>query len=268
MKLIIRMSSRRRIYTPTNTLFTVALPTSNSSGLTSNLFSSSSIASLPQSIKDTLQKIFLPDPTNVISSLQTGTVQILNQSTVLSASASFYTLYEQYILAMIQYIIDKVSLDFILDGLNALQVQIETKTQAITIIKQIEHIILGVVDNISNRVNLNIVLSRLAYLTELLDKVDPSELPTVYSDVAELLISVIENITNKDSLDTVLSDLALIQTYMTGEVQVAREILAVQKMVISIVENITQKVNLNIVMTRLVYLQEQMKLWFPVLPSF
>ena len=115
--------------------------------------------------------------------------------------------------------------------------------------------------------NLNIVLSRLSYLTELLDKVDPSELPTVYSDVAELLISVIENITNKDSLDTVLSDLALIQTYMTGEVQVAREILAVQKMIISIVENITQKVNLNIVMMRLVYLQEQMKLWFPVLPS-
>ena len=194
----------------------------------------------------------------MIQSLKTGAVQSLSQkgsSAYTSPSASFYALYETYILDMIQYITDKVSLDAVLDDLRALQVQIQTKAQAQRVIKQIEEILLGVVENITNRVSLDIVLGRLAYLTELLNKVDPSELPAVYGDVADLLITVIDEVANKTPLDIVLTDLGTIQTGMAADVQIAREILEFQEIVISIVENIINRVSLDIIMGRLVYLQ-------------
>ena len=258
------MSSRLRTYKPSTYLFAPGKPASKASGLTVNMFTVSSIAPLPSSVKTVVPRILVaPDSTQVISALQKGATQILSQlgAGSLSPSGAFYSLYETYILDIIQYITDKVSLDAVLNDLRALQVEIETKAQAQQVIRQIEHILLGVVDNIANRVSLDIVLSRLAYLTELLQTVDPASLPAVYGNVADLLITVIDEIVHQTPLDTVLTDLGTIQTHMSADVQIANEILEFQEIVISIVENIIHKISLDIVLGRLVYLQEKLRMF-------
>lgn len=247
---------------PTTAFMAPAKPLSKASRPSASLMTASSIVPLPKSVKTVIPRILIPpNPTTVIQSLKTGAVQSLSQkgsSPYTSPSASFYALYETYILDMIQFITDKVSLDAVLNNLRALQVQIQTKAQAQRVIQQIEEILLGVVENITNRVSLDIVLSRLAYLTELLNKVDPSELPAVYGDVADLLITVIDEVANKTSLDIVLTDLGAIQTGMAADAMIAREILDFQEIVISIVENIINRVSLDIVMGRLVYLRDRL----------
>ena len=253
--------------TPTTSFFAPGKPLSKASRSSASLITSSSIVPLPKSIKAVIPRILVPpDPTTVIQSLKTGATQSLSQkgsSAYTSPSASFYALYETYILDMVQFITDKMSLDAVLDNLRALQVQIQTKAQAQRVIQQIEEILLGVVENITNRVSLDIVLGRLAYLTELLNTVDPRELPAVYGDVADLLITVIDEVANKTSLDIVLTDLGTIQTGMAADTMIAREILDFQEIVISIVENIIHRVSLDIVMGRLVYLRGKLTTFLP-----
>ena len=261
------MSSRHRTYSPTTLLFSPGKPVNTVSKLTSSFLTASSIAPLPTSILGIIPTILIPpDPSKILSSLKQGTVNILRQPSYGSYSApisivinpSFYTLYEQYILDIIQFITDKVSLDSILGNLQVLQKEINTKYQAQLVLDQIEHILLGVIDNISHKVSLNIILNRLAHANTLLATVDPSNLPVVYGNVSELLLFVIDEIANKTSLDTILTQLSIVQTGMAAEVQLADEILAFQEIVISVVENIINKTSLNIVMGRLLYLQKQL----------
>ena len=259
------MSSRHRKYIPTISLFSLSNPVNSASTNKSGFLTSSIIAFLPARIRDIIPSILVPpNPSKVISSLKQGSVNILTQSSYGSYSSdgpiqpSFYTLYEQYILDIIQFITDKVSLDSILGNLQVLQKEINTKYQAQLVLDQIEHILLGVIDNISHKVSLNIVLTRLAHVNTLLATVDPSNLPVVYGNVSELLLFVIDEIANKTSLDTILTQLSIVQTGMAAEIQLADEILEFQEIIISIVENIINRTSLNIVMNRLLYLKQRL----------
>ena len=134
-----------------------------------------------------------------------------------------------------------------------MQQSITTRVQAEATVDRIESIILGIIDNITNRVSLDIVLQRLAYLKTELAKADC--MPAVYNDVTELLVYVIEQITNNESLDIVLNNLLAIQTNMVDGVQVADDILLIQSTLIGIVENIINKVGLDIILVRLDYVK-------------
>jgi hypothetical protein len=259
------MSSRHRTYSPTTLLFSPGKPVNTASRFTVTFLSASSVAALPTSILGIIPTILIPpDPSKILSSLKQGSVNILRQPSYGSYSSnvpiqpSFYTLYEQYILDIIQFITDKVSLDSILGNLQVLQKEINTKYQAQLVLDQIEHILLGVIDNISHKVSLNIILYRLNHINTLLATVDPSNLPVVYGNVSELLLFVIDEIANKTSLDTILTQLSIVQTGMAAEVQLADEILAFQEIIISIVENIINRTSLTIVMGRLLYLQQRL----------
>jgi len=153
-----------------------------------------------------------------------------------------------------------VSLDTVLKDLLALQVTIQSRAQAERVIANIEEILLGVVDNITHKASLHIVLGRLQYVTNLLATVDPANLPIVYGQVAELLVYVIDQITNREGLAIVLENLTAIRTQMTLEVHLAKEILQVQEILIGVVENVIHRTSLHIVLGRLLYVQGLLKL--------
>ena len=215
-----------------------------------SLFAPSIVQQLPDSILAQLPALFVP-PSTVTSALQRSQTG----STATISFTGFYARYQQYILDIVQYITDRVSLDAVLSELQALQTTIQSRAQAERVISNIEEILLGVVDNISHKVSLHIVLGRLQYVTNLLATVGPEHLPIVYGQVADLLAFVIDQITNREGLVLVLENLTAIQTQMTLEVHLAKEILQAQEILIGVVENIIHRVSLHIVLNRLQYVQ-------------
>jgi len=199
-------------------------------------FAGSVVQNLPASILAQLPPLFVSPPT-------------------VASSTGFYAKYQQYILDIVQYITDRVSLDTVLKDLQALQTTIQSRAQAERVIANIEEILLGVVDNITHKVSLQIVLGRLQYVTNLLNTIDPGHLPIVYGQVADLLAFVIDQITNREGLVLVLENLTAIRTQMTLEVHLAKEILQAQEILIGVVENIIHRVSLRIVLERLQYVQ-------------
>jgi hypothetical protein len=225
------------------------------------LFSGSIVQQLPASILVNLPTLFVsPQTLLILLQFQPGS----NVSTIPSSnyvvSSDFYSKYQQSILDIIQYIIDRVSLDTVLKDLQALRTTIQSRAQAERVISNIEEILLGVVDNITHKVSLNIVLGRLQYVTNLLATVDPENLPIVYGQVAELLAFVIDQITNREGLVLVLENLTAIRNQMTLEVHLAKEIIQVQEILIGVVENVINRVSLHIVLGRLQYVQDVLAL--------
>lgn len=218
-----------------------------------SLFAPSILQQLPASILAALPSSLRPLPavTSALLRSQTGFDPV--------ASSEFYAKYQQYILDIVQYITDRVSLDTVLSDLLAIQPSIRSKAEAERVIANIEEILLGVVDNITHKVSLHIVLGRLQYITQLLATVDPSDLPIVYGQVADLLAYVIDQITNRDGLAIVLENLTAVRTQMTLEVHLAKELLQVQEILIGVVENIIHRVSLPIVLGRLQYVQGLLK---------
>lgn len=169
---------------------------------------------------------------------------------------TFLSQYETFILSILQQIIDRVSLDSILESLQAIQPEINSRAQAEEVIATIETLILSIIDNITNRVSLDIVLNRIAYLKTKLEEAPC--LPSVYIEVGELLLYAIDLVTNKESLDTVLSGLLVIQANLTANVEVANHILQIHSLIISIIQNIIDRVSFDIILNRIQYLKTLM----------
>jgi len=132
---------------------------------------------------------------------------------------SFISQYESFILNIIQQIIDRVSLDSILEPLQAMQTEITSRVQAEQVIVTIERLILSILDNITNRVSLDVVLERVDYLKTKL--AEAPCIPAVYGEVGDLLLYAIDLIMNREDLDMVLSGLVSMQTNLTTFVDVA-----------------------------------------------
>ena len=224
-----------------------------------SLFAGSNVQQLPASILAFLPALFVSPPTVTFLRSQPRGSNTVPSSNVVAFS-DFYSKYQQAILDIVQYIIDRVSLDTVLKDLEALQTTIQSRAQAERVISNIEEILLSVVDNVTHKVSLHIVLGRLQYVTNLLATVDPENLPVVYGQVAELLAFVIDQITNREGLVLVLENLTAIQNQMTLEVHLAKEILQVQEILIGVVENVIHRVSLHIVLGRLQYVQEVLAL--------
>jgi hypothetical protein len=170
---------------------------------------------------------------------------------------TFYTEYEAYILNIIQFIIDKTSLDTVIKEIQFLQSVIETNVQAEAVLHKIEIILLSIVDNIATGVDINLIISRITYLKTQLALA--TDLPVIYNDITELIAYVIDQITNKESLDIVLDNLLTIKTAMVAEVQIAQEIIHIQNIIITIIENVIEGIDMALVIGRITYLQGLIK---------
>jgi hypothetical protein len=173
---------------------------------------------------------------------------------------SFYSEYETFILKIIQYVTDRVSLDTIIKDLTPLQTEIRTIAEAEEILFVIQKLMLSIVDNIAAGVDINIILIRIAYLQDQLSLA--ADLPVVYNDVAELISYVLDQIINRESLENIITNLTAIQTSMVAEVELAEGILRIQRVIISIIENIIQSVDINLILHRITYLQGLVKDYF------
>jgi len=164
--------------------------------------------------------------------------------------------YQTYILEVIQFIIDKVSFDTILESLRLHRQKITTHAEAQQKLLDIQRMILSVVDMISSRVNITLVLERIAYIQKVLDENNDTNM-ALYDDMFDMIVEIIDEITNKQPFDQILDTLKKMQNYMAPEAEGAKGILAVQEQIIHVIENIIKGTSMSFVMERILKIKEE-----------
>jgi len=164
--------------------------------------------------------------------------------------------YQTYILEIIQFIIDKVSFDTILESLRLHRQKITTHAEAQQKLLDIQRMILSVVDMISSRVNITLVLERIAHIQKILDENDDTNM-ALYDDMFDMIVEIIDEITNKQPFDQILDTLKKMQNYIAPEAEGAKGILAVQEQIIHVIENIIKGTTMSFVMERILKIKEE-----------
>ena len=165
-----------------------------------------------------------------------------------------YSLYQEYVLSIIQYVIDGVAIDTVLAKLQPMQQEIRTVAQAEATILVIEEVLLSIVDNLTSRVSINLILNRITYLKGLL--ASAKDLPAAYGELAGLIEVIIDSITNREPIESVLANLMTIQTAFATEAKLAEVLTRIQTAVISILQNIIDRVDIQLVLNRFTYVRE------------
>lgn len=165
-------------------------------------------------------------------------------------------IYQDYILEVIQFIIDRVSFDTILESLRIHRQAITTHAEAQQKLLDIQRMVLSVVDMISSRVNITLVLERIAYIQKILDENDDTNM-ALYDDMFDMIVEIIDEITNKQPFEQILDTLKKMQNYMAPETEAAKGILAVQEQIIRVIENIIKGTSMSFVMERILKIKEE-----------
>ena len=165
-----------------------------------------------------------------------------------------YSLYETYILDIIQYVIDGVAIDTILVKLRPMQQEIRTLAQAEATIVVIEEVMLSIVNNLTSKLNIGFILSRITYLKGLVAAAQ--NLPAAYGELSELIGSILTSIANREPIESVLANLVSIQISFASEVKLAEVVGQIQATVISILQNIIDRVDIQFVLNRFTYVRK------------
>jgi hypothetical protein len=165
-----------------------------------------------------------------------------------------YSLYETYILDIIQYVIDGVAIDTILTKLQPMQQEIRSLAQAEATILVIEEVMLSIVNNLTSKLNIGFVLSRITYLKGLV--ASAQHLPAAYGELSELIGSILTSIANREPIESVLANLMSIQISFASEVKLAEVLTQIQTTVISILQNIINRVDIQLVLNRFTYVRQ------------
>ena len=221
-----------------------------------------------------LPTVFQSLPTSQIQSKYVSTVSLLLttellQDTVDQSYSAFinaiqgktvitpqnaYSLYETYILDIIQYVIDGVAIDTILVKLRPMQQEIRTLAQAEATIVVIEEVMLSIVNNLTSKLNIGFILSRITYLKGLVAAAQ--NLPAAYGELSELIGSILTSIANREPIESVLANLVSIQISFASEVKLAEVVGQIQATVISILQNIIDRVDIQFVLNRFTYVRK------------
>ncbi len=166
-------------------------------------------------------------------------------------------IYQNYVLEVIQFIIDKVSFDTILESLMIHRAEIKTHAEAQKKLLDIQRMILSVVDMISSSVNIKLVLERIEHIQKVLDENEDQNV-AVYGEIFDMVVEIIDEITNKQPFEQIIDNLKKIQQYIIPETEAARGIMAVQEQIIRVIENIISGTSMAFVIERILKIKEEM----------
>ena len=172
---------------------------------------------------------------------------------------------------IIEAVTMKVSFDKIIQMAIELDELVDTKVKIVKLIHTIENTIYSIIGNITQRVEYQLILTRIAYVKELIDTintVDNTFALTYENIIMGVLMDILQSITEKFNYDLLSKLIVDLQTSIkdqvasladTQNVDLIRTIEECEPIIISIIENISRKVDLNIVLNRIYYLQDILK---------
>ncbi len=170
---------------------------------------------------------------------------------------------------IIDSITEKIALENVLSMAKTIQEKIKAKDDIVQLVKLMESTTLSIIENIINRKNIDVVLTRINFIKELLEKtedMDLSFMPVYNETITTLIVEMVNALTSRESIDLIISYVKDTSKYINSYVaaigplpeknRIIVEILnRCETLTISIVQNIIDKADINIIITRTKYLK-------------
>ena len=155
---------------------------------------------------------------------------------------------------IIKSFIEKIDFTTIQTQIQGFHDIIQKHLANIGFIEQVEDLTLSVLKNISDRVEIPIVMKRIEFIQEIILKVDENYI-CYNTDLANNLLRVVDLITNKIPFSDIITEIQSIQTIINKDLRVVEIIKESEGLVMGIIQNISEGKELSVVQQRVLYLQ-------------
>ena len=229
--------------------------------LTSQITAQGTIISVVPASKEVYDPLIGNETLETIAAMETVNAAFIETNAVIANI-------KQRIFDIIEAVTIQVSFDEIIIIAKELDDYIDEKYKIVRLLQTIETTLFSIVTNITSRVDFQVILTRIHYLKELIEKIDDLDNTFVRSyenEISIILMDILESITDKfnyDTLQLLITDLQVsIKDQLTmieavNSVDLIKTIEQCEPIIISIIENVARKVDLNLVLSRINYLQE------------
>jgi hypothetical protein len=160
------------------------------------------------------------------------------------------------ILKIIESIALRTELDKVLTAVTDVRNTIKTKVDLLELITTIENLVLSIITNIANRVSLDIVLQRIRYLKELVDKLEPTCCVSYDGPYVSMLMDIFTMIIEAININDIQTSMSTVYNKIHKSVENICLIEQAEELVVGILQNLANRVSLDIVKQRILYLQE------------
>lgn len=159
---------------------------------------------------------------------------------------------------IIESITLRTEFDKVLTAATDLRNTIKTKADLLQLITTIEDLVLSIISNLASRTGLDIVLQRLAYLKELVNKLEPNCCISYDGPYVSMLMNIFTMITEAVNINDIQTSMTIVfnKIHSLVDDECLRIVKEAEELLVSIMGNLADRVSLDIVSARLSYLQE------------
>jgi hypothetical protein len=169
--------------------------------------------------------------------------------------------YQRFIFDIIHTITTTLDLQLIRDRVKSLigSDNIESICQLATQFDLIEQNICGILTNIGNCVNIDIIRCRIEYIRELISKLpfDGDDCPSYnYELIQNEIFGLIESVINSVDYNTIIANLRGFKIILNDQRMIYETYNIIEATILDIIKNIRDCVNIDIIRCRIMYLHE------------
>lgn len=172
-----------------------------------------------------------------------------------SAGTPTITVFQNYIFEIIEVITTTLDITVITNKVYTFLELVRSKQDLYDILDLIEENLLGIIVNISNGVDINIIRSRIEYIKELVDSIG-DEPCNNYQTVSTLIYNLLDSIPNGIDLNVFITNIQSFKSTFQDQIDFYAVITLIEETIINIVNNISNGVDVNIIRSRIEYIKE------------
>jgi hypothetical protein len=165
------------------------------------------------------------------------------------------TVFQNYIFEIIEVITTTLDITIITNKVYTFLELVKSKQDLYDILDLIEENLLGIIVNISNGVDINIIRSRIDYIKELLDSIG-DEPCNNYQTISALIYNLLDSIPNGIDLNVFITNIQSFKSTFQDQIDFYTVISLIEETILNIVNNISNGVDVNIIRSRIEYIKE------------
>jgi hypothetical protein len=196
---------------------------------------------------------------NNISQKQVSVIYNIRKEIFTDSGKEFINKIQKEVYKILDSITLRMELDKVLLLASDLNNSLKNKKNALELLKRIEHSVLSIIDNIACRIDLGIVLQRIHYVRELINKL--SDMDSIFctsydGPIANMILEIFTMLGKSVDIDNIHKSILSVYDLINKSIKNQEYIRDLEKITITIFENIACRIDLGIITQRIVYLQE------------
>lgn len=150
----------------------------------------------------------------------------------------------------------KMEFDKVIEMASTLQSALKSKEDLLILIDNIENTVLSIIQNLADRVELNIILRRIEYLRTLIDELEPTCCVSYEGPIAELILEIIDMFSKLAPIEDITTSISNVHYIINNTLKNDEYIRNAEEYLLSIIQNIADNVSYSIIILRIHCLKE------------